>query len=418
MDHIELPQVSPLLPDTFTLFKVHTKLDVQSANFPHLDDRFKDFSQYLSPRRSNDATIVHSLDEYTADTTNHRSQYLIKPKFLKGGPFKKVISCAIQCYKWSLRSEVEALFAEIDPKERPREERIEFHAGLIIFPMSETNAMIYGFGQWTSLINRRCIIPNWGLRVLASERFFNPETVKKIAYYSSKNDKLINTHQSSKSYPLVDELEPDDRLSSIRITPNGFNPSHDFEGKDYLHFTLPKGELIELSTEILETYITQLRSLAQQFLNFESTTIHQDLKPYVYELVTDKELLPKLQQEFLRQRYDVEFIKLHPKLTQNLGSKKPWLVCHSQCCGSSSNPRKTNNLFELFFHLCQELSPLIIKDVVNFDTIVHVLKTKHDETTGKPKVKLLDVVVSKTFNYEGNQYFLELGHFFYKPVAE
>ncbi|KAL0205133.1 hypothetical protein P9112_000440 [Eukaryota sp. TZLM1-RC] len=392
---IELPQISPLLPNTFTLFKVDVLLDPRPVDWSAFNnsESFLEYSTYLSPCRYNDVTFVDSFDKCTADTAVNRPQYFIKPKCLEADSFSY---CVIQCYKWSPRSKVKALFANFDSVP---EERIEFDGG---------------FGQWTSLINRRCVIPNWGLRVLASERFCNPKTVKKICYWSSLDRNPLHTeHYSTKLSELHNKLKPDDSLLSIRVIPSNIHFQETdkgdvqwkvYEVRDYLQFILPYNKSLR---EIPQSFVTDFRDLAKDFYDFIPSIIHQDLKPYVFEQVTDFELLQNVRSAFLDLPFDENFIFPHKKFFASLGITTPWF--------SKTVDGERRKFKEFLQNIGWRIDETFFGDVIDFNSNVYVWRIKSAEQGTHIELKLLDYVFSKLFEFEEKMYFLELGSFFVKP---
>lgn len=225
------------------------------------------------------------------------------------------------------------------------DDEFEFRAGLLIFPGRDTTAMIYGFGQWWMVLNKDCIVPRWGLRVIASAQICNPSAIKEVfVQHIRKPNPTLKKETAAKPQPIEDfGLETaSEELQTMRLKPNrSIATNHLLIGDDSLNFTLsaPRkkrtGQVKESNDQSsvdsgkdLLALLHHIASTLDRLTNDEKFQIHSRMREYIDEEINptqypdlienlNKKLIEKLQEQGDKE----VFIFVHRNLWRELKSR-------------------------------------------------------------------------------------------------
>lgn len=177
-----------------------------------------------------------------------------------------------------------------------------FSGGMIIFPQNEHHATIFTFGNaWKTLLNPYVIIPNWGLRVVASEDFCDPHQIREIAASYFRNP--IPSKRKERSAAVEDISRfgievASEGIDSLRVRPNSsYGMKRIVKGSDYVNFCVTKRDKTNPDTTFasLQRVSTHFFTLSMQ----DSFAIHKNLRCFV-DGESRKEVVRALDEKLLR----------------------------------------------------------------------------------------------------------------------
>ena len=186
-----------------------------------------------------------------------------------------------------------------DTQHNSPESSQEYVGSLILFPLNKDHdkALAYMLGKWNHLINTYALVPDWGLRVVATPSLFaESHNIKAL----SKNDLLgsnpTKTLISTKKTTTLRTFQLDEGIDCIvllRILPRysiAQKAARLIEGGQTLNFYLPQAE-DDKSTDTLQS----LQQMAHYMHDlYRHSPMHKDLKPYIPEEETNNELIDAL----------------------------------------------------------------------------------------------------------------------------
>lgn len=177
-----------------------------------------------------------------------------------------------------------------------------FSGGMIIFPQNERYATIFTFGNaWKTLLNPYVIVPNWGLRIVASEGFCDPHQIREIAANYFRNP--IPSKRKERSAGVEDISRfgievASEGLESLRVRPDSaYGMKRIVKGADYLNFCVTKRD-----KEKCETTFGSLLRVSTYFFSLsmqDSLSIHKSLSCFVDNEVCEESLVSALSEKLL-----------------------------------------------------------------------------------------------------------------------
>jgi len=180
--------------------------------------------------------------------------------------------------------------------EKPNEFTLQ--AALIIFPYQKEQAMVYGFGKWNMLLNPYCIIPQWGLRMLASSNMCNPDAVKRILATHHRTSNPSSRSEKAAKMTKIENFAIEvgsEGLDSMSALPKkSYKTSHLIAGRDYLQFTVnPETDSDQVAPA---QTIKSLEQIATHFLKLtnEGLQIHGRMKEFIDEEIKEKKTIALL----------------------------------------------------------------------------------------------------------------------------
>lgn len=192
-------------------------------------------------------------------------------------------------------------------------------ATIIVFPMNDQKAMVYGFGMWSALINQRAVVPGWGLQLAASAQLCNPKKIKILKAINYAREVPATLKITSSELTNIDSLglevgsEGIDTLSTCPPKAKCFKGT--IIASDYFHFSFHmKSSGDDSSAPIDESVFIQMRELAlglERYSSSKAFSIHPRLLVFVSEEEKDAKQIEKLDQALVnliktRAREDAE----------------------------------------------------------------------------------------------------------------
>lgn len=175
--------------------------------------------------------------------------------------------------------------------------------GLIIFPQTKKDAVIFTFGDGKkSLLHPLGIVQNWGRNLVASKNFFAREQVKEIEHFYYRNS--IPSIKKERSSRLTD-IEKfgievgSEEIEVLRIRPHeDYKTKKLFRGQDSLTFGPSKNQCRDNDNTLLS-----LKKIGDYFYKYyqnDHFAIHPILRQFIDEKVKDKKIKKALDQELLK----------------------------------------------------------------------------------------------------------------------
>lgn len=182
------------------------------------------------------------------------------------------------------------------------QESFTFSGGMIIFPQTERYATIYTFGNaWKTLLNPYIIVPRWGLRIVASNGFCDPQQIREISANYFRNP--IPSKRKERSAAVEDISRfgievASEGIESLRVRPDSsYGTKRIVKGADYLNFCVTKRDESNKGTTF-----SSLKHISTYFFNLsmqETFTIHTSLKCFVDDEVREEGLIKSLSEQLL-----------------------------------------------------------------------------------------------------------------------
>ena len=177
-------------PSTYTLVALDKSLALgKSSIMSSSRPEFKDIAPFLNPKIWEDPDLFDSSGGDRFIEVANKEDY-----------------CVVRMMKSATPTKAERLVSRlIDKKERKKGEA-SFQSALLFFPQKKggnldyNQMLVYCFGQWNGLINNLLVVPQWGLRVLASNDFADPHAVKSV------KSRLYRSANPSSTVHRVDKL--------------------------------------------------------------------------------------------------------------------------------------------------------------------------------------------------------------------
>lgn len=177
-----------------------------------------------------------------------------------------------------------------------------FSGGMVIFPQKEGYATIFTFGNaWRTLLNPYVIVPKWGLRVVASEGFCDPQQIREIAASYFRNPIPSKRKERSAAAEDISRFEIEvasEDIESLRVRPNSsYGMKRIVKGDDYLNFCVTKRD-----KENPGATFTSLQRVSTYFFNLsmqDSFVIHRNLRHFVDDELMEEKLVRALSEQLL-----------------------------------------------------------------------------------------------------------------------
>jgi len=173
-------------------------------------------------------------------------------------------------------------------------------ASLILFPSleKETEAMVYGFGNWRMLINHSSIVPKWGLKVVGSSTVFEPESIKDV-----KSTSFITSNLSTQTALVQKPTRIEDfafeggsqGLDYIRCALNPtYGLTHLVKGDDFLQFSIQCNRYQHDERHMTIKSLEKIASHFQALSDSEDFTIHERAQELIDQEVKNQGLIREL----------------------------------------------------------------------------------------------------------------------------
>lgn len=177
-----------------------------------------------------------------------------------------------------------------------------FIGGMIIFPQTNRYATILTFGNaWKTLLNPYIIVPRWGLRIVASHGFCDPQQIREISAQYFRNP--IPSKRKERSAAVEDISRfgievASEGIESLRVRPaSSYGTKRIVKGADYLNFCVTKRDKSNTGTSF-----ESLKQVSTYFFNLSiqgSFSIHPNLKCFVDDEVREDGLIRTLSKQLL-----------------------------------------------------------------------------------------------------------------------
>lgn len=177
--------------------------------------------------------------------------------------------------------------------------QFQFSSSLILFD-SQKKDLVYPFvlGSWNGLINTACIVPEWGLRFIASEGVY-ADRIKEIKRYGFQNDNPdLNMQRFQKLAPFKDFTFDigSEGIESLQVLTT-LSQKRVFKGADEFHFSLKSGK----KNIKQDSSITSLHQI-WQFVSDHQAKISQVFRPYIDNCITNEDLAERLESKLLKSK--------------------------------------------------------------------------------------------------------------------
>lgn len=204
-----------------------------------------------------------------------------------------------------------------------------YSASMIIFydPKNSNIVHPYVWGKWNGLINNCCIVPDWGLRLITSQEVYNSKIkeLKRRDYrHSNPASRTEKRDQLAPLYQFKIDVGSEGIESLKALTK--FSKRHTYKGDDIFQFTLSKVADLQEENPTLVTLGT-----IHTFISQMNQEIHKEFRPYVDQIIKDRELIKKLEVKaakfFLGEIKNLSMFFVHQNLWKAYG-KSPSFSLH------------------------------------------------------------------------------------------
>lgn len=225
-------------------------------------------------------------------------------------------------------------------------------ATIIVFPLDDQRAMVYGFGMWTALINQRAVVPGWGLQLAASAQLCNPKKIKILKATNYTREVPATLKITSSELTSIDSLGLEVGSEGIETLSTFPSNAKCFKGtiiaSDYFHFSFHmRSSEDALPVPLDKSVFSQMRALAHGLEKYAASkvfSIHPRLLVFVSEEEKDTKQIEKLNEVLValiktRARDDAEdglyYIFSSPYVRRMFDRKEIYF-----CVGSGKSLRK------------------------------------------------------------------------------
>jgi uncharacterized protein (TIGR04141 family) len=364
-------------PNEFTLFKLKLNriADIDRRNYP---ERYRDIDLYLSSELFKENVV---WDDSEINDSITKKVHLHE---------EEGYTCiALNTLKPKKRSEVFTDFMMgVGSKDQIKE--FEFCGSLLIFLQSPEEALAYGFGNWKSVINKKMIVPMWGLRTAASIDIFsgngNIKTIKQKNIRHSNPSSC--TEKKTKLAPLKNFMLEvgSGGIEEIQVITN-LSKRHTCTGKDFFKFMIGTPEVKGKGQSPEETR-NQLKDIAL-YLDGASKEIHPNFKPYIDTEIVDTTLIQELNRE-IRNHFNPQSEIIFP---------------HESVWSSYGN----SPLFKLREKEDRNLLDVINQEEISLTSEVTIKKNRHKQVYNEP---LSQLIFSAPMKYDDHYYRFDRSQWF------
>ena len=232
----------------------------------------------------------------------------------------------VQLNKLSSVSPAESLTMRLRGGRNNKPQTEEYAASLFIFPQPETTrALAYLMCGWKQVVNSHAIVPDWGLRLVASEALFSDSNVKSLvgnSVYTSNPTSRSETKQRLDKIEFFDLEVGAEGLKSLRVLPRyalGTPCQRVIKGQDFIRFsfaaakTAGQGNTLEALTRMVFFF---------DRISQKKPRIHPKLRGFIDEEVRSKKLRKALDARLgrlLSSNDAIDMVFPSPMLWRNYG---------------------------------------------------------------------------------------------------